>query len=193
MIALIKGVVEEKQQRYLVALTVSGLGYKVGVSPDLLSKTKVGQEVKLFIHSHVKEDAFDLYGFETKAELNLFELLISVSGVGPKTAMLVMSSGSVNEIMAAIAKGDAGFFTNTSGIGTKGSQRIIVDLRSKVGALGELDLSEEGQSENKQIVEALRGFGFKESEARAAIKSLPKDKDLTLEQKIKLALRSLSH
>ncbi len=174
MIALIKGVVEEKQQRYLVALTVSGLGYKVGVSPDLLSKTKVGQEVKLFIHSHVKEDAFDLYGFETKAELNLFELLISVSGVGPKTAMLVMSSGSVNEIMAAIAKGDAGFFTNTSGIGTKGSQRIIVDLRSKVGALGELDLSE-GYSEriNKErerIICELEADGctFKEADEKTA-------------------------
>ncbi len=192
MIALVKGIIEEKQEKALVVFTSGGVGYKIGVSPDLISKTKVGQAVKLFIHSHVKEDAFDLYGFEDKNELNLFELLISVSGVGPKTALAVMSSGSVDEITAAITKGDTGFFTDTPGIGTKGAQRIIVDLRSRVGALGDLDLTAEAQSENKQIIEALRGFGFKESESRQVIKTLPKDKTLTIEQKIKLVLKGLS-
>ncbi len=192
MIALISGTVEDKKEKHLVIMTAGGVGYKVGVMPDSASKVSVGQNIKLHIYSHIREDAFDLYGFENKAELGLFELLISVSGIGPKTALTVMSSGSVADISAAISKGDTDFFTQTPGIGTKGAQRIIIDLRNKVGAIGDLDLSLDTGTENKQIFEALKGFGFKDSETRTAIKSLPRDNDLTLEQKIKLALKSLS-
>lgn len=192
MIALIQGLVEEKKEKYLVIMTSGGVGYRVGVSPDTVSKVSIGQNIKLHIYSHIREDAFDLYGFENKAELGLFELLISVSGIGPKTALTVMSSGSVSDIATAISKGDTDFFTTTPGIGTKGAQRIIIDLRNKVGSVGDLDLSADRAGENKQISEALKGFGFKESEAREAIKALPKDGNLTLEQKIKLALKSLS-
>jgi len=192
MIALILGTVEDKNEKHLIIMTSGGVGYKIGVSPDTISKISIGQNVKLHIYSHVREDAFDLYGFENNAELGLFELLISVSGIGPKTALTVTSSGSVAEITAAISKGDAEFFTQTPGIGTKGAQRIIIDLRNKVGAIGDLDLSVDRATENKQISEALKGFGFKESEAREAIKSLPKNTELTIEQKIKLALKSLS-
>lgn len=192
MIALISGTVEEKQERSLIILTDGGVGYKVGVKTELLTKSALGQPLKLFVFSYIREDAFDLYGFENKSELNLFELLISVSGIGPKTAILVMSSGTVEEIIGAIAKGDTGFFTDTPGIGTKGAQRIIVDLRSKIGAFGDWDLTAEQQSENKQVIEALRGFGFKESEARQAVRNLPKDKSLSLEEKIKLCLKFLS-
>lgn len=192
MIAYLQGTTIEKQDRWIILMTAGGVGYKVWLTPEGFAKIKVQEKTSLFIHSHVKEDAFDLYGFETKSQLNLFELLISVSGVGPKTALNVMSSGSVEEISSAIAQSDTGFFTSTPGIGTKGAQRIIVDLRNKVGALGDLDLSDDKNMENKQISEALKGFGFKESEAREAIKTLPKDGSLTLEQKIKLALKSLS-
>lgn len=193
MIALMSGVVEEKKEKYLVIMTSGGVGYKVGVTPDTVSKVSVGKNIKLHIYSHIREDAFDLYGFENKAELGLFEFLISVSGIGPKTALTVMSSGSVSDIATAISKGDTDFFTATPGIGTRGAQRIIIDLRNKVGSVGDLDLSSDRAIENKQIAEALKGFGFKESEAREAIKGLPKGENLTLEQKIKLALKSLSH
>lgn len=192
MIALVSGTVEEKREKHLVIMTAGGIGYKIGVTSSTLSKSTIGQKVKLFIFSYIREDAFDLYGFENKSEMAMFELLISVSGVGPKTALNVMSSGSVEEISTAIAQSDTGFFTSTPGIGTKGAQRIIVDLRNKVGAIGDLDLSLDKVSDNKQITEALRGFGFREGEAREALKSLPKDKSLTLEQKIKLVLKSLS-
>jgi Holliday junction DNA helicase RuvA len=192
MIALISGLIADKSEKYLIVMTSGGVGYKVGATPDTLSKITVGQSVKLYIYSHIREDTFDLYGFENKAELGLFELLISVSGVGPKTALTVMSSGSVLDIATAISKGDTDFFTSTPGIGTKGAQRIIIDLRNKVGSVGDLDLSSDRATENKQIAEALKGFGFKESEAREAIKALPKGESLTLEQKIKLALKSLS-
>jgi len=192
MIALIKGTVEEKKSKFLVVMTASGVGYRLGVKPDFWSKTKLGEAVRLRVYSHIKEDAFDLYGFEKSEELNLFELLLSVSGIGPKTALTVISSGPVEEILQAIIKGDVSFFTQTPGIGTKGGQRIIVELRSKVGSVGELDLTGEIDSENKEIVEALKGFGFRESESRQAIKTLPKDKTLTIEQKIKFVLRGLS-
>lgn len=193
MIALIKGTVEEKLERYLVIMTASGVGYKVGVTPYTFSKVVNSQDIKLHIYSHIREDAFDLYGFESKAELGLFELLLSVSGIGPKTALTVMSSGTVVEISAAISKGDDAFFTQTPGIGTKGAQRIIVDLRSKVGAIGDLDLSSDRVAESKQITDALKTFGFKDAECREAVKSLPKNQPLTIEQKIKLALKYLSH
>ena len=192
MIALIKGTVEEKKSKYLVIMTVSGVGYRIGVKPYLWSKVKIKEEIQLHIYSHIKEDAFDLYGFEKSEELELFELLLSVSGVGPKTALTAISSGSIEEILQAITKGDVAFFTQTPGIGTKGAQRIIVELRSKVGSVGEFDLSDEGDLENKEIVEALKGFGFKEKEARSALKGLPKDGGLTIEGKIKWALKSLS-
>lgn len=192
MIALISGIVEEKKEKHLVVMTAGGVGYKVGVTSSTVSKTSPGQKITLFIYSYIREDAFDLYGFETKSEMAMFELLISVSGVGPKTALTAMSSGTVGEITSAIVQSDTSFFTSTPGIGTKGGQRIIVDLRNKVGAVGDLDLSLEKDTENKQIVEALRGFGFRDSEAREALKSLPKNQTLTLEQKIKLALKSLS-
>lgn len=192
MIAYLQGTTIEKQDQWVILLTESGVGYKVWLTPDGFAKIRPQEKVQLFIHSHVKEDAFDLYGFYQKDELNLFEMLLSVSGVGPKTALNVMSSGTVDEIKTAIFKAETSFFTATPGIGTKGAQRIIVELRSKVGALDELDLNAEESSETKQILEALRGFGFKEAEARLAIKSLPKDRQLSLEEKIKLALRSLN-
>lgn len=193
MIAYLQGTTIEKQERWIILMTGGGVGYKVWLTPEGFAKIRLQEKAALFIHSHVKEDAFDLYGFETKGALKLFELLISVSGVGPKTALNVMSSGSIEEISTAIAQSDTDFFTSTPGIGTKGAQRIIIDLRNKVGAIGDLDLSADRNTENKQISEALKGFGFREFETREAIKGLPKDQKLTLEQKIKLALKSLSH
>jgi len=192
MIALVKGMIAEKREKSLTVMTSGGVGYAVNVRPAVSLNKSLGQEITLFTYSYIREDAFDLYGFESRSELNIFELLLSVSGIGPKTAMNVLLSGSPEDIVSAISKGDTAFFTATPGIGTKGAQRIIVDLQSKVGAMGELDLSAEQSSENKQVIEALRGFGFREYEAREALKSLPKGTKLSLEQKVKLALKSLS-
>lgn len=192
MISLIKGLVEEKREKSLVLLTSGGVGYKISIRPGMVKNVIVGQEIRLFIHSHIREDAFDLYGFEQKSELDLFELLLSVSGVGPKTALAVLGSGSAEEVIEAIARAQTSFFTATSGIGTKVAQRIIVDLQSKVGALGELDLTGEELTEDQQVIGALKGLGFKESEARAAVRALPKVAKRTIEQKVKWALKSLS-
>lgn len=190
MIGWLNGRVAEKVGRYLI-VDVNGVGYRVGVLAGTLSNAVLEGKIKLYIHPHIKEDAFDLYGFESRSELYLFELLLSVSGVGPKTALSILSSGKIDEISAAITQGDFAFFTGTPGVGTKGAQRIIVDLRSKIGALGDLDLSLAEAGERKDIIEALRIFGFTEKECREALKNLPKDKNLNLEEKVKLALKSL--
>jgi Holliday junction DNA helicase RuvA len=190
MIGTLNGRVEEKIGKYLI-VEVGGVGYRVGVLANTLSNAVLGQEIKLYIHPYIKEDAFDLYGFENRPELYLFELLLSVAGIGPKTALAILSSGKVEEISAAITQGDFAFFTNTPGIGTKGAQRIVVDLRSKIGAVGELDLTLAEAGERKDVIEALRIFGFTEKECREALKSLPKDKTLSLEEKVKWALKSL--
>lgn len=190
MIGLLNGQIEEKIGKYLI-VAVGGVGYRVGVLANTLSSAVVGEKIKLYIHPYIKEDAFDLYGFESRSELYLFELLLSVSGIGPKTALAILSSGKVEEISAAITQGDFAFFTSTPGIGTKGAQRIIVDLRSKIGAVGELDLTLAEAGERKDIIEALKIFGFTEKECREALKALPKDKTLSLEEKVKWALKSL--
>lgn len=190
MIGSLDGKIGEKLGKYLI-VEVGGVGYRVGVLADTLGRVSVGESVRLYIHPHIREDAFDLYGFEKRDELYLFELLLSVSGIGPKTALAILSSGKVEDISAAITQGDFAFFTNTPGIGTKGAQRIVVDLRSKVGAIGELDLTLVEAGERKDIIEALKLFGFTEKECREALKNLPKDKNLGLEEKVKWALRSL--
>lgn len=190
MIGWLNGQIVEKLGKYLI-VDVNGVGYRVGVLANTLSRALTGEKIKLYIHPYIKEDAFDLYGFANKNELYLFELLLSVSGIGPKTALAILSSGRVEEISAAITQGDFSYFTSTPGIGTKGAQRIIVDLRSKIGAVGELDLTLTEAGERKDIIEALRIFGFTEKECREALKSLPKDKTLSLEEKVKWALKSL--
>ncbi len=192
MIGWLSGTVEDKIGRYLI-LNVNGVGYRVTVLPETLSRSVPSSSLKLYIHPHVKEDAFDLYGFGDKSELTLFELLLTVSGIGPKTALGILAGMRIEEIVSAISRGDAGDFSGISGLGTKGAQRIIVELRTKIGAVGDLDLSEAGLGERDQIIQALRTFGFTERECREALKKVPSDQKFTLEQKIKLTLKNLGH
>ena len=188
MISYLEGTIKFKSTNYLTIL-VGGVGYKVSVPADIIAHTKLNQSLSLFIHTHVKEDALDLYGFETPDELAMFELLLSVSGIGPKTALSIFSNGKLPKIKEAIIKGDVSFFTSVPRLGTKNSQKIIIELRSKLGNLGLLDLGADS-GETKEIIDALKSFGFTPAESREAIKSL-KDSEGSVSDKIRQSLKYL--
>lgn len=189
MIGFLKGEIDLLDRPY-VLIDVNGVGYRVLVSENVLSKLTKGDKVKLFTYTYVREDALELFGFAEIEDLKLFESLISVSGIGPKTALNIFSVGSRSEIVSAIVKGDASFFTSVPRLGTKNAQRIIIDLRNKMGDGNMLDLSGKDLIENVEVVEALKGFGFSEKEAQKVVREI-KVEGLSLDEKIKLALKNL--
>lgn len=188
MIAYLEGTVKFKGLNYIVLLT-GGVGYKVYVPVDIISSSGINDPLALFIHTYVKEDALDLYGFPTWEELVMFELFLGVSGVGPKTAISVFTAGKLPRIKEAIVKGDASFFMTVPRLGTKNAQKIIIELRPKLGNLGMLDLTQDS-GETKEIIDALRTFGFNAAEAKEAIKAIA-DKEGNTSDKIRMALKYL--
>lgn len=189
MIGFLKGTIE-LLDRPFVLLDVNGVGYRVLVSGNVLSKLTKGDKVKIFTYTYVREDALDLFGFAEIEDLKLFENLISVSGIGPKTALNIFSFGSRAEIIEAIVKSDTSFFTSVPRLGTKNAQRIIVDLKNKMGAGSDIDLSGKDLLENAEVVDALKNFGFTVGEAQKVVREI-KTAGLTLDEKIKLALKNL--
>lgn len=171
-----------------IIVSVSGVGYSVLVPETLLRSFKrIGETIKLYIHTHVREDTLELYGFLDPSDLELFERFIQVSGVGPKTALGIFSAGSRGELIDAIIRGDTAFFLTVPRLGKKNAQKLIIELRGKLGSIGEMDLSE---GESGEIISALQSFGFTNSEVRSALKAI-QGKGLTTEEKIKLALKQL--
>ena len=171
MIGSIRGKIILRTEKFLLVET-GGIGYKISISPDTLSKTKkLNEEVFLFIHTHVREDAFDLYGFLNQEELEFFEMLINVSGIGPKGALSILGIASIETLRKAISTGDTSYLTKVSGIGRKTAEKIIIELRDKVGKeLGGSSLKEE-----LDAMEALKSLGYSGVEAREALKKVPSD------------------
>ncbi len=173
-----------------VIIDVAGVGYRVFVPSSVLPKIGKDKKLKLFIYTHVREDAITLYGFLDLSDLKLFENLISVSGIGPKTAMGIFGIASRDEIIRAIVTSDVDFFTCAPRLGRKNAQKIIIDLRNKFGSIQELDLSSVGSEKNNEVIAALKKFGFTTKETLEAIKNINADGE-EVEEKIKLALKYL--
>ena len=189
MIGSLRGTIDAIIPPHMI-IDVSGVGYKVLVSFDLLEKYHIGDTIKVYTHTHVLEDALELFGFLHPLDLGLFGKLISVSGVGPKTAMAIFSNGSREEIMRAIIAADVAFFTAVPRLGKKNAQKIIIELKERLGSLQELDLSGESIQENSDVIEALKHFGFTSQEVQKALKALH-GQGTTTEEKIKLAIKQL--
>lgn len=170
-------------------LDVKGVGYKVLGSRDVLNKAHKGSPLELFIYTHVREDNISLFGFLEAADLKLFENLIGVSGIGPKTAMNIFSQGNRSQIVSAIISADTTFFKGVPRLGQKNAQKIIIELKNKFGG-NELDLSGEDALGNDEAISALKGFGFTTKEIYEAIKNVKKDGQKVTET-IKLALKYL--
>ena len=185
MIGSIKGEITLKTDKFLI-LETGGIGYKINASPEtLLRAKKEGDRVMLWIHTHVREDAFDLYGFMDYKELVLFEMLLGVSGIGPKGAMSILGVVSVETLAKAISTGDTSYLTKISGIGRKTAEKIIIELRDK--------MKEEDNDGSLQLeldaLEALKTLGYSQGEAREALKEVPSDTDTNT--KIREALKIL--
>jgi Holliday junction DNA helicase RuvA len=189
MIGLLKGKVELLKRPFVI-IDVNGVGYKVLVPETIYSKLSLGENVKIFTYTYVRDDALDLFGFLEAEDLGLFESLLTVSGVGPKTALNIFSFGERKDIVEAIIKGDVTFFTSVPRLGTKNAQKIIIELKNKMGSSVDLDLSGKDLLENAEVVQALKNFGFSVSEAQKTVREI-KQVGLTTEEKIRLALKNL--
>ncbi|HWY79923.1 MAG TPA: Holliday junction branch migration protein RuvA [Candidatus Sulfotelmatobacter sp.] len=190
MIGTLKGVIEYREDPFLI-IDINGVGYKVVVPTSVLSKIQgTGEKIKLYTHTHVREDLLELYGFTDPSDLKVFLLLISVSGIGCRTALGIFSVGSRQDIVQAISNGDVSFFTSVPRLGKKNGQKIIIELKSKLGANGDLDLSDDGGAGQEELLNALKAFGYSVHEAHDAIRGLD-GKGETLEEKVRLALKHL--
>lgn len=187
MIGSIKGKIEYKGTGYVIVDT-GGVGYKVFVAPGFLIENKVGDNVKLVIYTHVREDQLTLYGFNTVPEQEFFELLLTVSGVGPKSAVGIMSLASLDMIKSAIVSEDPSVFTKVSGIGRKTAERVIIELKEKVKTEAK---HTPVAKEHSDALDALAALGYSPMEAREALKSVPVEIS-NLQEKIKLALKNLN-
>lgn len=186
MIGSIRGKIVSRTDKFLVIET-GGIGYKVNVSADVLSKTgKSDEEVFLLIHTHVREDALDLYGFLGTEDLNFFEMLLNVSGIGPRSALAILGIATIDTLRRAIGTGDTSYLTKISGIGRKTAEKIVIELRDKIGE------EKEGASLQGELdaLEALKSLGYSQNEARDALKKVPAE-TVGTNAKIKEALKIL--
>jgi holliday junction DNA helicase RuvA len=190
MIATLNGVVSEKLLD-MVVLDVQGVGYGLLVPAEDYGRLTSGEPVKLYVYEHIREQAHDLFGFLTRDSKALFERLLEVSGVGPKMALNMLSIGSGSEVRQAIASGDVKFIQQASGVGKRLAERVVVELKDKVGLMG-VDLESTGllQGEanvgNDEAVEALVALGYSSQDAAKALHDV--DPDLATEERIKRAL-----
>ncbi|MBI4098162.1 MAG: Holliday junction branch migration protein RuvA [Candidatus Levybacteria bacterium] len=188
MIGSLRGKVILQDGNHILVET-GGVGYRVLVSSKVLSGKKNG-EITLFTYTHVREDALELFGFPEISDLKLFENLIGVSGVGPKTAMAIFSFSDRESIVNAVLKGDVDFFTKVPRLGKKNAQKIIIELKSKLGDTSILDLNSIDSKDSEEVFTALKSFGFSHKEITDALKNIDKEAK-TSEDKIKLALKYL--
>lgn len=176
VISFISGTVHRIAADHLVILTY-GVGRKVNVTPDTLSKTRHGAEIELVTTLVVREDSMTLFGFGTEDENHTFEVLLSISGIGPRLAMAILSVMGPEELAAAISNQDANALTRVPGIGKKGASRIILELENKLPKLAAStpgpQLSFGGP--NQQVVDALVGLGWKEPQAADVVQEVVKD------------------
>jgi len=185
MIGSIKGKIILKNEKFLIVET-GGVGYKINISPGTLSKIKkTGDEISFWIHSHVREDAFDLYGFLDRKELEFFEMLINISGIGPKSALIILSIASIEILKKAIETDDISYLTKISGIGKKTAEKIIIELRDKIGE-EKSDISLKGELD---ALEALKSLGYSQNQAREALKKVSPNTNIN--EKIREALKIL--
>lgn len=199
MIDYIKGELTELTPA-LATVEAAGVGYALNISLNTYSAIQGKKEVKLYAYESIREDAYVLYGFVNKKEREMFELLISVSGVGPNTARMMLSSMSVQELCIAISTGNERIVKGIKGIGKMTAQRIIVDLRDKIVALGIADEIPAGgtmaapinNAVKDEAVAALTMLGFSPAPTQKVVVAILKEQpDAPVEQVVKLALKQI--
>jgi len=190
MISSLEGKITLRAEKHII-LEANGIGYKVWCSEKALSKIpQTGEYVKLFTFLSVKETGWDLFGFLTHDELEMFELLITISGIGPKTASGILSGASVDDLQEAIVLGDDTILARVSGIGKKVAQKIVIELKSKVKKLAKGSGDKFRVADDIEIIDALVVLGYKVFEAREALKQVP-ESIKGMENRVREALKRL--
>lgn len=188
MIATLKGTVLYKDLAFLV-IDVGGVGYRVAVTTDVAVDAIPSQPIFLWTYLAVRETALDLFGFLDRETLGIFELLITISGIGPKTALGILNVASPSMLRQAVAENDTSYLTRVSGIGKKNAEKIVLELRDKLvttAADQSINMRAEGDA-----LEALVSLGYSERDVRDALKKVPKEIESTNER-VKQALKILS-
>jgi Holliday junction DNA helicase RuvA len=188
MIRLLRGELLAKGDNWAL-LEVAGIGFRVYVPSPALDELGVGgSPVTLYTHLHVREKELSLYGCLTEEELEIFELLLGVSGIGPKVALNVLSFVSPDALRLAISQGDAAVLTRIPGIGRRTAEQLIVGLKHRLTVPGEVPLSPLLSAEDAEVIAALTALGYSVAEARAALRSLPQE-EFPVEERVRLALQ----
>lgn len=188
MIATLTGTVAEKLSEHLV-LEVSGVGYGVLVTTEDIGRLSPGEQAKIYVYEYIRENSYDLYGFCTLESKKLFEQLLEVNGVGPKMALNILNIGSSDAVRSAIAAGDTKYIQAASGVGKRVAERIVVELKDKVGLVsseGAIDFLR-GPAMEDEAVQALISLGFSPQDAVQALLKI--DEDLPAADRIKQALK----
>lgn len=192
MIATLQGIVSEKLADEVV-LDVQGVGYGLFVTAEDYGRLVTGEPAKVYIYEHIREQSHDLFGFLSKETKSLFEQLLDVNGVGPKMTLNVLSIGSIGEVRQAIASGDVKFIQRANGVGKRVAERIVVELKDKVGLVG-VDLESTGLLQGEanlmkdEAVEALVSLGYSAADAASLLAKV--DEKLPTEERVKQALKS---
>lgn len=188
MISQLAGNVIHKDERYII-LSAGGVGYKVFSTNDTIQKIPLSKPAVIWTYLAVRENALDLYGFTTQEDLNFFELLITISGIGPKSALSILNLATIATLQKAIHTGDASYLTKVSGVGRKNAEKIVLELKDKIGAEG---VSGEAEAlVHSDSLEALKSLGYSERESRDALKKVP-EKITDAGESVKFALKILS-
>jgi len=191
MIATLEGILEYRGNDSVI-INIGGIGFRVYVSGSTLGQLgTVKGKVSLYTHLHVREDNISLYGFASDEELALFRNLISVSGIGSKVALTLLSALNPEQVVMAIASGDVDLISQAPGIGKKMASRLIVELRGKL----EKEWKETAlplAPESADVIAALTGLGYSLAEATNAVSRLPDSGEISLEERIKMALQQMT-
>ena len=190
MIGYLKGTVSFISSQTIILL-VNNVGYEIYLPIRNLQSVEIGKNLELFIYTYVKEDQLKLFGFEDIKEKEMFIMLLNISGVGPKAAMAILSSGSIQKIHQAIVEANLIFFTEVKGLGKKTAQKIIIELKSKLGSIKELDLKDTQDEYSSDVILALQSFGFAKKEILTVLDKL--DSNLSDEDLIRESLKYLGH
>lgn len=170
MIGHLEGTIAAVRAGFVI-LSAGGVGYKVAITKQALSTLSLGSPASLWTHLAVRETALDLYGFPSEEELRFFDLLLSVSGIGPKSALAILDVATVETLRSAIARENAGYLTSVSGIGKKTAEKIVLELRDKVG------LGADGSSgilkDDEDALAAMHSLGYTPAEARETLRKVP--------------------
>ena len=192
MIAAIEGILESRGTNWGI-IKVGGVSLQIHLPTSTLSQLgAVGEKVQLHTHLHVKGDNIALYGFASQEERELFEMLISVDGIGPKVALAVLSTLNAEQLATAITNGDIDILTQVSSLGKKTASRLVLELKGKLGKSWTHETPSYLTQENADIVAALTNLGYSVSQATRVVAEIPHSPNLTLEDKLKLALQHIA-